>query len=183
MANSLEAIWNVLAKGVDNLNEPKSPLHIGEVMDCWTYVTALGEFIRYEEICLNTTTDSECREMLVGAIKMCENQSARLSEFMKKEGIPLPEVTAPKPNSEPNAIPLGVKFTDDEIANGVTLKLTNAMMLSSKGQVDAIRSDLGIMWVKFHLEMVTFGTTLKSLMLKRGWLKVPPYYYPPGQPS
>lgn len=33
------------------------------------------------------------------------------------QGIPLPEVPAGKPESDPNDIPLGVKKTDDEIAN------------------------------------------------------------------
>jgi hypothetical protein len=28
-----------------------------------------------------------------------------------------------------------------------------------------------------------FGTSLKNTMRKRGWIKVPPYYYPPGMPK
>jgi hypothetical protein len=27
------------------------------------------------------------------------------------------------------------------------------------------------------------GFKLKTIMRKRGWIKVPPYYYPPGMPS
>jgi hypothetical protein len=183
LPNPFEALKNVINKEVDHLNEPKTPLHIGEAMDCWTYLTSLGEFIRFEESGLNTTSDDEVREMLNDAIKMCEGQFQKLSSFMKKEGIPLPEVSPAKPNSEPNAIPLGVKLTDDEITNGITLKLTACLMMSAKGEVDAIRTDLGVIWFKFHTEMLTFGVTLKALMIKRGWLKVPPYYYPPGQPT
>jgi hypothetical protein len=29
---------------------------------------------------------------------------------------------------------------------------------------------------------MTFGATLKELVKRRGWLKVPPYYYAPGTP-
>ncbi|WP_431308896.1 DUF3231 family protein [Halalkalibacter flavus] len=183
LSNPFEALWNIVNKEIDNTNEKNSPLHIGEAMDCWTYLTALAEFIRFEEAGLNTSTDDEVLEMLNDAIRMCENQSEKLSSFMKKEGIPLPETSPPKPKSEPNAIPLGVKLSDEEITNGITLKLTSCLMMSAKGEIDAIRTDIGVMWFKFHTEMLTFGVTLKSLMIKRGWLKVPPYYYPPGQPS
>jgi hypothetical protein len=102
---------------------------------------------------------------------------------MKTEGIPLPEVTAPKPKSEPNDVPLGVKLTDDEIANGVAFKSIQLLQLCGKSQADAVRNDLALIWLGFYSDLVTAGATLKTLMRKRGWLKVPPYYYPPGSPE
>ncbi|MEH7885339.1 DUF3231 family protein [Bacillus sp. JJ1609] len=183
MSNPFEAIWNMLKISIDTTNEPKSPLHIIEAGDCWTYLTLMVEFIRYEEAGLNTTTDDEVREMLNDVIQLCESQVQKLNEFMKKEGIPLPDATSAKPNSDPNDIPLGVKLTDDELANGVAFKLVTCLQACSKGQADAIRDDIGIMWLQFYLEWAMFGSTLKTLMRKRGWLKVPPYYYSPGSPK
>ncbi|MDQ0242759.1 hypothetical protein J2S09_000295 [Bacillus fengqiuensis] len=61
--------------------------------------------------------------------------------------------------------------------------MVTLMTLCGKGQADAVRNDVAIMWLKFYINIVTFGTTLKTLMKKRGWLKVPPYYYPPGMPK
>lgn len=182
MPNPFEAVWNVLKTAIDNTNEPKTPLHVIEVGDCWKYVTLIEEFIRYEEIGLNTTTDDEVREMLTDGIKMCESQTKRLTKFMKAEGITIPDVTSAKPNSNPKEVPLGVKLTDDELSNGIAFKLVVSMQTCAKGQADAIRNDVGMMWLEFYSEWITFGTTLKTLMRKRGWLKVPPYYYPPGTP-
>ncbi|SFJ90890.1 Protein of unknown function [Halobacillus dabanensis] len=182
MPNPFEAVWNTLKTTIDNTDEPKSPLHVIEVGDCWKYLSLVEEFTRYEEVGLNTTTDDEVKEMLKDAIQLCESQIKRLSQFMKQEGIPLPEVTSSKPNSKPNEVPLGVKLTDDELANGVAFKLVTCMTQNAKAQADAIRSDLAILWLNFYSEWVEFGTTLKVLMRKRGWLKVPPYYYPPGGP-
>ncbi|MDR6121073.1 hypothetical protein QFZ87_000670 [Bacillus sp. SLBN-46] len=105
MSNPFEAIWSMLKISVDITNEPKSPLHIIEAGDCWTYLTLMEEFIRYEEMGLNTTIDDELREMLTDVIKLCESQVKKLSNFMKKEGIPLPDVSSTKPNSNPNDIP------------------------------------------------------------------------------
>ena len=180
MSNPFEAIWSMLKISVDTTNEPKSPLHIIEAGDCWTYLTLMEEFIRYEESALNTTTDDEVKEMLNDVIQLCEVQVQSLKKLMKKEGIPLPDTTAAKPNSDPNDIPLGVKLTDSEIANGVAFKLVTCLQACSKGQADSIRDDIGRMWLQLYLEWAIFGTTLKTLMRKRGWLKVPPYYYPPG---
>lgn len=182
MPNPFEAVWNLLKTGVDNIDEPDTPLHVIEVGDLWVYLTTMEEFIRYEEVSLNTTTDDEVKEMLIDIIRVCEGQVETLSKFMKKEGIPLPDVTSSKPESDSKQIPLGVKLTDDEITNGVAFKQVVCMQQCAKGQADSVRNDVGMMWLGFFSDWVTFGTTLKTLMKKRGWLKVPPYYYPPGSP-
>jgi hypothetical protein len=181
MSNPFETAWNALKTVIDT--EPKSPLHVGEVMSIWTYLTVLDEAIRYEEVGLNTTTDNEVKELLVEAKQLCESQSQRLSYFMQKEGIPLPPNQQKKPVSEPNEIPLGVKLTDDEIANGVSLKIATAGVECAVGNSQSIRTDVGLIWTEFYTELLTFGATTKTLLRKRGWLKVPPYYSPTGLPE
>jgi hypothetical protein len=183
VANPFEAVWNTLKLTIDNTNEPKTPLHIVEAGDCWKYVTLMEEFIRYEEIGLNTTTDDEVKEILTDIVRLCESQIEKVTSFMKKEGIPLPDVTSAKPESQPNSVPLGVKLTDDEIMNGMAFKLVTCMLACASGQANSVRSDVGLIWFGFYIEWTNFGTTLKTLMRKRGWLKVPPYYYPPGLPE
>lgn len=183
MPNLFEAVFNMLKISADATNEPKSPLHVFEVADCWKYLTMVEEFIRYEEIGLNTTSDDEVKEMLTDVVKLCESHVKRVSTFMKDEGIPLPDVTSSKPKSDPNGVPLGVKLTDDEITNGVAFKLVTCSQVCAAGQANAVRNDIGKMWIGFFLEWTVFGATLKTLMRKRGWLKVPPYYNPPGFPG
>ncbi|HAQ07107.1 MAG TPA: hypothetical protein DCR24_06145 [Bacillus bacterium] len=180
MTNPFEAVWNTLKTLVDN--EPVSPLHVGEVMSIWTYQTILEEAIGYEEIGLNTTSDNEVLELLNNAKKLCVNQSQRLSDFMQKEGIPLPSSPQKKPKSESFEIPLGAKLTDDEIANGVSLKIAAAAIECSVANSQTIRTDVGLIWTEFYTEMLTFGATTKILLRQKGWIKIPPYYYPPGMP-
>ncbi|WP_261134450.1 DUF3231 family protein [Bacillus sp. Marseille-Q3570] len=181
MSNPFEAAWNTLKTLVDD--EPKNPLHVGEVTGVWTYLAVINEAIRYEEIGLNTTTDNDLKELLKDAKKLCESQSQRLSDFMQKEGIPLPPSPPKKPISDSNEIPLGSKLTDDEIANGVSLKIATAAVECAMANSQTIRTDVGIIWTEFYTEMLTFGATTKTLLRKRGWLKVPPYYSPPGLPK
>ncbi|WHY59884.1 hypothetical protein [Cytobacillus firmus] len=93
------------------------------------------------------------------------------------------DVTSSKPKSEPNAVSIGIKLTDDEITNGLAFKLVKCSQHFAKGQADAVHSDVGKIWLEFFLEWAMFGGTLSTLMRKRGWLKVPPYFDPPGFPN
>lgn len=179
MSNPFEAVWSTLKSLVDNDN--KHPLHVGEVMICWTYLAAINEMLRYEEVGLNTTSDDEVKEMLKDAYNVCKSQSERLESFLLKEGIPLPETSSPKPNFTGVDVPMGAKFSDDEISNAVSLKIASAIIESALGQAQSIRTDVGMMWAEFQSEMLMFSATLKSLMRKRGWLKIPPFYYSPGE--
>lgn len=180
MPNPFEAFWSILRTITDN-EKHQTPLHVGEVMGCWTYLTALVEMLRFEEAGLNTTTDDEVKEMLNAAYKLCKSQADRLEAFLKKEGIPLPETTPPKPNSSPNNIPAGVRITDDELANGVSIKVALGIIECATGQAQSIRTDVSMMWIEFQSEMLTFSATLKALLRQRGWLKVPPFFYPSGE--
>jgi Protein of unknown function (DUF3231) len=180
LSNLFEAIINSIKVSTDY--DTKHPLHTGEVTGCWVYYTAIKEFLRFEEAGLNTTNDDELIEMLKDAHKVCSSQVEIIENFMIQEGIPLPELPSPKTNSSNKEVPLGVKLTDDEIANGVGIKVATAIINSAAGQAQSVRNDFGQMMLRFNLEMVTFGSTLKSLMRKRGWLRIPPYYIPPGSP-
>lgn len=180
MPNVIEGFLHMMKSLVDD--EPKPPMHIGEAMSCWTYLTGLEEALVYEHVGLSTTTDPQVRNMLNDAIRLCENQVKILQDVMLQEGIPLPTPTSVKPKSEPENIPQGVKLTDEELANGVSLKVAAAIITSATTAAQTIRNDLAIMWVRFQMEQMTFGATLKTMMRQRGWIKVPPYYLPPGRP-
>ncbi|WP_409300804.1 DUF3231 family protein [Peribacillus sp. SCS-155] len=164
-------------------NEKKKPLHIGEVMACWTYLTTLEYALSFEEIGLNTTTDEEVTNMLNDAIKLCHGQAKELRDFLVHEGVALPNGPEPRPDSNPNDVPNGVRMTDDEIANSVSIKIAAAVVKCAASQSESIRTDVGLMFLKFQAQHISFALTLKALMEKRGWLKVPPYYQPPGIPE
>jgi len=180
MPDLLEAVKNVVQSFTDD--EPKPPLHIGEAMSCWLHLAAMAEATAYEQAALNNTTDPELRKSLHEVVKMCDSQITRLRDFMVQEGVPSPPVSEPKPKSDASAVPLGVKLTDDEIANGVSIKMVAAVVSCATAASQSIRNDVGLMWIDFLQQHLTYGMNLKTLMRKRGWLKVPPSYHPPGSP-
>ncbi|ADU32217.1 DUF3231 family protein [Evansella cellulosilytica] len=179
MTNPLDSIWTKLQAMIEE--DEDAPLHVGEAMLSWTYLTAMKDLQRYEEIGLNTTTDNEVKDILQDAYKLCESQTKQLEDLLTKEGVPLPDNAPQKPKSSPDDVPPGVKGTDNEITNGLSVKIAAAIVECASGQSQAIRNDIGKMWFEFQTELLTFGMKLKGLMKKRGWLKVPPYYIPPGK--
>lgn len=78
---------------------------------------------------------------------------------------------------------MGVKLTDDEIANALSVKVVANYMMCATGAVQSVRNDVGLMFTKFQAEKLKFGASLKTLMRKRGWIKIPPYYVPSGLPA
>lgn len=181
LTSIFEAVTDLMKTLIDD--EPKTPLHVGEAMTCWTYLTLLEEEKANVQIGLNTTMDIELLDALNASMNLASAQSQELRDFMLQEGVPLPPVSEIKPKSEPNSVPMGVKLTDDEIANALSIKFAANFMTCAAGAVDSVRNDVGIMFVKFQGEKLKFGASLKTLMRKRGWIKIPPYYVPNGLPT
>lgn len=181
MPNKIEALFEYLRTRFDT--EPKSRLHIGEAMGCWLYYTAITEEIPALETAFNTTTDNVLIELIKEAKRLATHQKNQLEDFMINEGISLPDTSEHKPKSDPNSVPLGVKTTDTEIANLISAKIASNIVICSTNISQSIRSDVGLMWIRFHSEKAIFGMDLKTKMREHGWIKVPPYFYPPGAPN
>jgi hypothetical protein len=181
LTNIFETLVDYIRTTLDN--EPKSPPHIGEAMSCWLYFTALAEEVPVLESALNTTTDDELIILVQEGKELGNNQLKRIQDFMINEGIPLSRTSESKPKSQPNSVPLGVKLTDAEIANGLSFKIQTNIVMCATNMSQSVRSDIGLMWTNFLYEKSILGFKLKTIMRKRGWIKVPPYYYPPGMPN
>lgn len=181
MTNLLETASSVIRTLVDD--DPRPPMHVGEVMMCWTYLATLRESVSYLEAALNTTTDRELKRAVEDSKRQCDAHADKLRSFMLGDGITLPPSPEPKPGSDPNAVPLGAKLTDEEIANGLSLKTTSLILSATNALTQSVRTDVGLLFMDFLNEKIAFGATLKELMRRRGWIKVPPYYYPPGLPQ
>ncbi|MFS0673810.1 DUF3231 family protein [Ornithinibacillus sp. 179-J 7C1 HS] len=181
MTTIFEAIKDYLQMQLDN--EPKNPLHVGEVMSCWMYLALMDEATIFIQIGLNSTNDDKVKEMLEQSLKQCDSQGKRFKDLLKKEGISLPPTSEQRPNSDPNAVPLGTKMTDDELMNGLSIKTVTAVVHCATAASQSIRNDVGLLFTHCMLEKMKFGSSLKVVMRKRGYIKVPPYYYPPGIPK
>ncbi|HUC94045.1 MAG TPA: DUF3231 family protein [Paenibacillus sp.] len=154
------------------LDGKKPPLHVGEVMNLWFYLTGTQQTLRTDEVAYNIAQDAELKEKLKDIIE----HEFGMEQFLRKEGVPLPPTTPEKPISDYKDIPEGAKLTDEETANLLAYNLVIGIMSAARGFTEAVRPDVGMMFMKYQLTKATFGVTFKDLMQQRGWLKVPPYY-------
>src|SRR5690625_196638 len=161
----------------------KNPLHIDEAIACWTYFSFVSSAIIHVEVGLNTTNDSKLENFLQESYKVMKSHQKDLSEFMRKEGVPLAHISEDKPESDPNAIPLGAKFSNNEICNTININFIVAVEMCSAFTVESIRTDVGLMFLKFQIDKLSLALKAKELMQEKGWLKMPPFYNPPGSPN
>lgn len=180
MTNVLEAAVNTIKSLTD---DKPQPLHVGEVMACWIYMTGLELAKATVQSGINTTTDAELKALLEEDAQLGTSQRKRLHEFMIKEGITLPPAPEDMPKSDQKDIPLGVKLTDDVLANELVLKITSLIMRAAAAASESIRTDFGILFIQFQAEKLMYAAKLKTIMQKRGWLKIPPLFVPPGSPQ
>lgn len=175
-------VWETVMDAMKSMadQDEDQPLHVGEVMSCWIYLSGLELAKVSVQVGINTTTDSELKAILEEDMKLGTSQRERLHDFMMKEGITLPPAPEDMPISDPNSVPLGVKLTDEVIANELSLKIISLIMRAAGSASESIRTDVGLLFIQFQAEKLAFATRLKQLMRKRGWIKVPPFYLPPG---
>ncbi|WP_160112621.1 DUF3231 family protein [Salicibibacter kimchii] len=158
----------------------KDPLHIGEAMACWTYYSFVSSAVIIVEIGLNTTNDTKLRKILQDSRKMMKSHQKELDEFLRQGGVPLSETPEAKPKSDPSAVPLGTKFTDNELTNTININFVAAADLCAVSASQSLRKDVAMMFLKFQTDKLSLGLKMKELMRTKGWLKVPPFYHPPG---
>lgn len=180
----LESLFKNAANIIESLTDNhKTPLHVGETMGCWTYLAFVSNIVTYEQVGLNTVTDPELKKLIQDALKIATSHKQELSDFLRKEGVSLPSLPEDKPQSDPAAIPLGTKMTDDEVINTLTINFVAAADMCAASASQSLRTDVGLMFLKFQMDKLSLGYLARDLMQKRGWLKIPPFYYPPGAPE
>jgi hypothetical protein len=160
------------------LDGEKKHLHVGEVMNLWFYLNSSEQSLRSEQIAYNIVQDEDLKEKLEDVIHNVHRPIiTELQQFFKQEGIPLPETTPEKPIGDYRTLPEGAKFSDEEIANFLAYNQVLGIMQAARGLTEAVRADVGYLFAKYQMMKVTFALTLRPLMEKKGWLRVPPFYY------
>lgn len=173
-------LLEILKDAIHPLSDGKKPpLHVGEVMNLWFYLTATEQTIRGEQVSFNTVQDAELKEKIEDVINKVHNPiREELKEFLRNEGVPLPKATPDKPIEDFRSIPEGGKLSDEEIANLLSFNIVLGITYACRGLTESVRPDVAAMFAKFQMKKAAFSLTLRELMAKKGWMLVPPPYNP-----
>lgn len=159
------------------LDGDKPPLHIGEAFNIWTFLAASQETIRSEMVFYNVASDPELRAKIKELREDVHEPAIHdLQSLLLDAGVPLPQETEMIPQLPHSDTPFGEKPTDAQIANLVIFNLNQGINYCAEYLTNAIRADVGYTFMKILTKKVMFGATIKPLLLKNGWVKIPPTY-------
>ncbi|USK72294.1 DUF3231 family protein [Peribacillus asahii] len=155
----------------------KKPLNVMEVTNLWFFLLGTETTMRNEEIGYNLAQDVELKQILKD-VKESIHIPIRneISEFLKKEGVPLPPTTPEKPIGDYRDIPEGAKLNDEEITNLMSYNLAQGITYASRGLTESIRADVGLIFSKIIMKKMIASLTVKQYLERHEWLRIPPYY-------
>lgn len=174
--NILETITETIKPFLDG---EKPPLNAGEVMNLWFYLTATEQTLRGEQVSFNIVHDPELREALEDVINNVHNPIYKeLTQFLREEGVSLPQSTPEKPIGDYRDIPEGSRLSDEECANLLQFNIILGINYACRGMTESVRADVAARFAKYLTMKMTFAIKLKNLASKKGWLKQPPIFQP-----
>lgn len=156
----------------------KPPLHIGEAYHLWYYLAGVDHIIRCEQVAYNTAHDEELKTAVEDLItNIHKPMREELLTFLQSEGVPIPPSTPEKPLNGPFLnIPEGAVLSDEEVANLIAWAIVTGIQIGVRGLTESLRPDVAAMFAKNQIMHLTWSITMKNLMHKKGWIKLPPPY-------
>jgi hypothetical protein len=153
------------------------PLNVMEVSNLWFFLLGTETTMRNEELGYNLVQDKELKQ-IIKEVRDTVHVPIReeISQFLTKEGVPLPQSTPEKPVGDYRSIPEGAKLNDEEMANLLSYNLAMGVKNATRGLTESIRADVGLIFTKIIINKTTAGLTVKQYLERHEWLRVPPYY-------
>lgn len=172
--NPLELIQDMFHPFLDG---KKPPLNAGEVMNLWHYLNGAQQFLKEEQFAYSLVQDEELKEKLNDLITNIHRPIVKeLFDFLNNEGVSLSEAILEDTARHFGELPAEARLTDEEFANQLLNNISLGITYAARGLAESVRADVCHKFAKFQMMKVMFGISLKPLMEKRGWLKVPPYF-------
>lgn len=170
---------NILQGIVSAMQQPAMPLHVGESFFIWRQYVATMEGKTLCQTLLSHTKDSELREFITDFLTEVEEPQIKdLAEFMKQEGVEFPALVMEKSNTTAQEIPAGAHFSDQECCHLLIGKVEVLMLYSFLGLTQTLRDDLALQFSRSMATLARYGSILKRLADRRGWLLHPPPFAP-----
>jgi len=169
---------NIL-QGIVSAMQPSMPLHVGESFFIWRQYVATTEGKTLCQTLLNHTKDPELLQFIRDFLTEIEEPQIKdLAEIMKREGIEFPSLVTDKAMTQGQDIAAGAHFSDQEACHLLIGKVEVLMLYCYLGLSQTLRDDLAIQFSRYLTALARYGSILKRLADKRGWLLHPPPFAP-----
>lgn len=169
--------------GILGGNQKEEPLHYGEVSGIWQYVSGAKGMMAAYQTFMNHTGDKELKNFIQDKINNgMKPQIEEMETVLKENGIALPPAPPERPEAQLEAIPVGARFNDPEIAFSISKNIGTGLVALSQLMGQCTREDIAIMCGRFHADKAQFGLRLLKLQKEKGWLVPPPLHLKVPEP-
>lgn len=161
--------------GILTGDQPKEPMHYGEIFSVWGLLHASQTFASTYQIYLNHTGDQDLHAFIENVIQhVLKPEIEQTMQLLKENGIALPPSPPDRPHCKLEDIPAGARFNDSEIAAALSVDLAAGLVTLSQGMGMCTREDIAAMFGTFHMKKSQYLSKLLKLNKNKGWLVLPP---------
>lgn len=162
--------------GILSGNPQDEPMHYGEVFGTWTHLTTNNGLIAAYQAFINHAGDEKLKKLIQEAIEGMKTENKQLEELLKVNGVALPPSSPERPAANLEDIPVGARFTDQEISAALSMDAAAGLVACSQVIGQCIREDIAMMYGQFHMDKAQLGAKLLKLNKENGWLIPPPLH-------
>jgi hypothetical protein len=160
--------------GILGGNQKNEPMHYGEIHGVWHYSFKEKGCLSAYQAFIYHAGDKDLKEIIEDAIKSSRHQIQECDTLLTENGV-APAPTLPeRPEAKLEEIPVGARFTDQEIAATLGHDMAIGLVTCSGIMGKSIREDIGARFAKYHVEKAALGLRILRLSKEKGWLIPPP---------
>jgi hypothetical protein len=156
--------------GILSGNPKDEPLHYGEIYDVWQFsMKAKGCISAYRAYQYHAG-DKDLKKTLGDLINQAELEVSECNTILTHNGITPSPGLPERPEVETEDIPVGARFTDQEIAAMIAANTAIELVTCSQIMGKCIREDVAALFAKYHATKATLGLKILRMSKEKGWL-------------
>jgi hypothetical protein len=160
--------------GILSGNPKDEPMHYGEIHGVWhSSFKEKGSLSAYQAFKYHTG-DKDLKGIIDDAIKQCRNEIQECDSLLTDNGITPSPMLPERPEAKLEEIPMGARFTDQEIAATMAHNMAAGLVKCSSIMGISIREDIGARFAMYHAAKAALGLRILRISKEKGWLIPPP---------
>ncbi|UJF33612.1 DUF3231 family protein [Paenibacillus hexagrammi] len=160
--------------GILSGNQKDEPLHYGEIYDLWQFSMTAKGCVSANRAYQYHAGDKDLKKAIASIINQAELEISECDDILIKNGIVPAPALPERPETKMEDIPVGVKFTDQELCSMIGADNSIGLVSCSQIMSKATREDIGALFAKYHATKAAIGFNLLKMSKEKGWLIPPP---------
>lgn len=169
--------------GILSGNPKHEPLHYGEVFDIWGFSMGANLALSGYQTYMNHVGDKDLKELIRDLMDQSKKEIAECNQLLTTNEIAPPQAYPEKPAAKLEDIPVGARFTDNEISSAIMAELAAGIVLCSQVMAKCVREDVAALFAKYHAVKAALSLRALRLSKDKGWLIPPPLHLERLEPA